>query len=151
VPSSADSPPPAESAASPSGHYSLVKILHYAVIALLVVGGLAYWMLKPRSLNPMADRRSAEVMALVQTHRAQGAPTLRQAVDERAQALRAHGKGVRVGEWRVEQEAPEAYLVRIIIREEGSTTWFEREYIWRVNLTKRSVEPLTLAATDLMP
>ena len=151
MPSSADSPPPADSTASPSSHSSLVKILHYAVIGLLVAGGLAYWMLKPPSLNPMADSRSAEAMALVQTHRAQGAPTLRQAIDERAHALQAQGKGARVGEWRVEQETPETYLVRIIIREEGSRTWFEREYLWRVHLTKRSVEPLTLAATDLMP
>jgi hypothetical protein len=149
VPSSADSP--TESTESPSGRSSLVALLHYLVIGALIVGGLAYWMLKPRSLNPMADSRSAEVMALVQTHRAQGAPTLRQAIDARAQSLQAQGKGVRVGEWRIERETPETYLVRIIIREEGSRTWFEREYLWRVNLPKRSVEPLTLAATDLMP
>jgi hypothetical protein len=147
----ADPSLPVDSAESRHGSSSLVKTLHYVVIGLLVLGGLGYWMLKPRSLNPMADSRSAEVMALVQTHRAQAAPTLRHAIDDRVQRLQAQGRGVRAGEWRVEQETPDTYLVRIIIREEGSRSWFEREYLWRVNLPKRTVEGMTLSAVDLMP
>lgn len=147
----ADPSLPADSAESRQGSSSLVKILHYVVIGLLIAGGLGYWVFKPRTLNPMADSRSAEVMALVQTHRAQGAPTLRHAIDERVQSLHAQGKGVRAGEWRVEQETPDIYLVRVIIREEGSRSWFEREYLWRVNLPTRTVKAITLAAEDLMP
>jgi hypothetical protein len=130
---------------------SFVKTLHYVVVALIVIGGLAYWMVKPPSINPMADRASAEAMALVQTHRARHAPTLRQAIDERVQKLKEEGKGVRPEEWRVELERNDMYLVRIIIREEGTRTWFEREYLWRVNLPKRTVEAITMAAQDVMP
>jgi hypothetical protein len=135
----------------PSGSSPLVRIIHYAVVAALVVGGLVYWMMKPPSLNPMADSRSAEAMALVQTHRAQDAPTLRQAIDAHVRSLETQGKGVRSGEWRVEQESPETYRVSIIVREEGSRTWFEREYLWRVHVPKRAVEAITLPAAELMP
>jgi hypothetical protein len=130
---------------------ALTKILHYGVAALLVGGGVLYWWIKPASLNPMADPSSAEAMALVQTHRALQAPTLRQAIDEQVRRLESQGKGVRPGEWRVEQESPEAYVVSIIVREEGARTWFEREYRWRVHLPTRAVVAATMAAEDLMP
>lgn len=130
---------------------SVIKLLHYLVVGLLLLGGLAYWLLKPPTLNPMADAQAAEAMALVQTHKAQRAPTLRQALTDRVQALAARGQGVRLGEWRVEREGGDVYLVRIYLREEGTKQWFEREYIWRVNLGTKSVVALTLPATDLMP
>ena len=129
----------------------LVKAAHYVVLAVVVGGGVAYWMLKPPSLNPMADRRSADAMALVQTHRARHAPTVRQAIEAHVQKLQEEGKGVRPGEWRVERERDEVYLVRIIMREAGSRTWFEREYLWRVSLPTQTVEPITMAAEDVMP
>ncbi len=129
----------------------MMKILHYVVGGLLLAGGIAYWVLKPPDLNPMADPRAAEALALVQTHRAQNAPTLLQAVTSRVQAMEARGQGVRLGEWRVQQEKGSLYQVRIFIREEGTKQWFEREYIWRVNLATKTVEPLTLPATSLMP
>ena len=116
-----------------------------------MIGGLAYWLLKPPALNPMADAQAAEAMALVQTHQAQRAPTLRQALTDRVQALTARGQGVRLGEWRVEREHGDVYLVKIFLREEGTKQWFEREYIWRVDLSSRSVVALTLPAADLMP
>ncbi|MGH7205418.1 MAG: hypothetical protein ACREI2_04335 [Nitrospiraceae bacterium] len=130
---------------------SVIKLLHYLVVGLLLLGGLAYWLLKPPALNPMADAQAAEAMALVQTHKAQRAPTLRQALTDRVQAMAARGQGVRLGEWRVERERGEVYLVRIVVREEGTKQWFEREYIWRVNPDTRSVVALTLPAADLMP
>jgi len=130
---------------------SVIKFLHYLVVGLLLLGGLAYWFLKPPSLNPMADAQAAEAMALVQTHKAQRAPTLRQALTDRVQAMADRGQGVRLGEWRVERERGDVYLVRILVREEGTKQWFEREYIWRVNLDTRSVAALTLPAADLMP
>ncbi|HKW86112.1 MAG TPA: hypothetical protein VJM82_03495 [Nitrospiraceae bacterium] len=129
----------------------MIKLLHYLVVGLLMIGGLAYWLLKPPALNPMADAQAAEAMALVQTHQAQRAPTLRQALTDRVQALTARGQGVRLGEWRVEREHGDVYLVKIFLREEGTKQWFEREYIWRVDLSTRSVVALTLPAADLMP
>lgn len=129
----------------------MIKLLHYLVVSLLLFGGLAYWFLTPPTLNPMADPQAAEAMALVQTHRAQQAPTLRQALTDRVRAMAARGQGVRLGEWRVERERGDVYLVRISVREEGTKQWFEREYIWRVDLGTKSVVALTLPATDLMP
>ena len=126
-------------------------ILHYAGAGILLLVGISYWYFKPPSVNPMADPMAAEAMALVQTHRAQRAPTLRQAITDRVQAMAARGQGVRLGEWRVEHQRGDVYLVRIWVREQGTRQWFEQEYIWRVDVPKRSVEPLTMAATDLMP
>jgi hypothetical protein len=121
------------------------------VLGLLIAGGVAYWLWKPASLNPMADARAAEAMALVQTHRAQHAPTLLQAVTNRVRAMAVQGQGVRLGEWRVERQAEDIYLVRVIIREQGTKQWFEREYLWRADLAKRSVQAISLPAMDLMP
>lgn len=130
-----------------------VKRIHVAIVVLLLGGGGLYWALKPPALNPMADLRAAEAMALVQTHGAKRAPTLLQAVNERVKQMRERGQGVRLGEWRVEKdgESPDRYLVITFIREQGFRDWFEREYVWRVNLKRKSVEPLSMAAEDLMP
>jgi hypothetical protein len=132
---------------------SPVTFIHYLVVVLLVAGGLAYWALKPVRLNPMADPRAAEAMALVQTHRAQQAPTLLQALTDRVQRIADRGQGVKLGEWTVEPEKgrEDAYLVKVFVREEGTRQWFEREYVWRVDLAKRSVVPLSMPAEDLMP
>jgi hypothetical protein len=129
----------------------LTKILHYGVAALLLAGAVLYWWMQPPGANPMADPASAEAMALVQTHRALQAPTLRQAIDAQVRRLGSEGKGVRTGQWRVTRESPEIYVVDIIVREQGSRTWFEREYRWRVHLPSRAVTPITMAAADLMP
>lgn len=130
---------------------SLGRYLHITVGGLVLVGGLVYWFLQPGSLNPMADARAAEAMALVQTHRAHHAPTLRQAITDRMQALAKRGQGVKLGEWRVERERGDLYVVKIFLREQGTRNWFEREYLWRVDLDKRSVVALTLPASELMP
>ncbi len=147
-------PPTAETAETSPTSSSLVKWVHYLVVGLLAVGGLAYWALKPASLNPMADARAAEAMALVHTHRAQNAPTLLQALTDRVQRIAARGQGVKLGEWTVEPQKgqKDAYLVKVFVREEGTRQqWFEREYVWRVDLVKRSVVPLSMPAEDLMP
>lgn len=121
------------------------------MVVLILVGGLVYWAFQPSSLNPMADARAAEAMALVQTHRAHQATTLRQAITDRVQTLAKRGQGVKLGEWRVERDRGDVYLVKIFVREQGTRTWFEQEYLWRVDLDKRSVVALTLPAADLMP
>lgn len=131
--------------------FSWSRVLHYVGAGLLIAGGLVYWALKPSSLNPMADPMAAEAMALVQTHRAKTAPTLLQAITDRAKTLSARGQGVRIGEWSVEHETGDIYLVRVIMREQGTKTWVEREYVWRADVGKRSITPLTLPATELMP
>lgn len=138
-----------------AGSFSTSKLLHYAVVVLLIAGGLAYWALKPPTANPMADPRAAEAMALVQTHRAKEAPTLRQALTDRVQRMAARGKGVRMGEWTVEKKRDDLYVVKVFVREEGSQggglRWFERDYEWQVDLTKQSVVPMSMPAEDLMP
>jgi len=130
---------------------SLSLLLHYLAVAVLVLGDLAYWALKAPTVNPMADARAAEAMALVQTHRARHAPTLRQALTERVQGIAARGQGVRLGEWTVQKQKDEVYLVKVFVREEGSRQWFERDYEWQVDLTRRSVVPMSMPAEDLMP
>lgn len=137
--------------ASPETSSSLTKMIHYVIVGLLIVAGLAYWALKPPTLNPMADSGAAEAMALVQTHRAQQAPTLRQAITDRVQTMARRRQGVRLGEWRVERQKGDIYFVKIFVREEGTRGWFEREYLWRVDVNTRSVDALTLPAVDLMP
>lgn len=141
---------PAESSQTESSS-SLVRTLHFVVIGLLLAAGVGYWALKPPSLNPMADARAAEAMALVQTHRAHQAPTLLQAVTERVRTMAARGQVVRIGEWRVEREKEDVYVVSVTVREQGTKQWFEREYLWRTDLTKRTVVPLSRPAADLMP
>ena len=126
-----------------------VKIIHYVVFGLLAVGAVAYIVLRP--LDPMSNPEAAEAMALVQTHRAQQSPTIRQAISERVKGLSDKGKGVNLREWRVEREPSGTYLVRVSIREQVSVEWFERNYLWRVDVAKRSVIPLTIPASSLMP
>lgn len=128
-----------------------VKIIHYGVFGLLAVGAIAYVLLRPSFLDPMSNPEAAEAMALVQTHRAQQSPTIRQAISDRVKGLSDKGKGVNLREWRVEREPSGTYLVRVSIREQTSVEWFERTYLWRVDVAKRSVIPLTIPASTLMP
>ena len=130
---------------------SLSRALHYLVGGLLIAGGVGLWWLKPATLNPMADPRAAEAMAMVQTHRAEHAPTLRQALTNRAKVMQERGMGVRVGEWQVEHQGGDLYLVKVFVREQGAKQWFEREFIWEVNLAKKNIVGVSLPAIDLMP
>jgi hypothetical protein len=129
-----------------------VTALHMLFVVLLAGGALWYWLATSGSINPMADPAAAEAMALVQTHPAKQAPTLLQAVGERVKSIKERGQGVRMGEWRVEKDGdrPDRYVVKTFIREQGFKDWFEREYVWRVNLTLKRIEPLSLPAEDLM-
>ncbi len=129
-----------------------VKAIHVAVVVLLAGGALWYWLTKGPSINPMSDPGAAEAMALVQTHPAKQAPTILQAVNERVKGMKERGQGVRLGEWRVEKDGdrPDRYLVKTFIREQGFKDWFEREYLWRVDLKRKRIEPLSMPAEDLM-
>ena len=141
--------PPITSRAAPPR--SLSRLLHYAIPGLLVVAGAAYWMLNPPGLNPMADPRAAQAIALVQTHRAAQAPTVLQALTNRVKTMEARGQGVRLGEWRVERLQGDFYRVSVWVREQGTKQWFERDYVWQVDLGRQSVGAMTSPAGDLMP
>jgi hypothetical protein len=130
---------------------SWVRTIHYIGLGLLVAGGVAYWLLKPASLNPMADPRAAEAIALVQTHRAQGAPTILQALTEHVRAKKARGEGVYLGDWRVQRLEGDLYEVRVTMREQGRNQWFERELIWHANLATKRVNAASLPADGYMP
>ncbi len=130
---------------------SLSRVLHLSAVVLVVAAAGAYWFFAPPDLNPVSDPQAAKAMALVQTHRALSAPTIRQAIDERAKALAEEGRGVRVMEWKVRHEREAFYLVRILVREEGAKQWFEREYVWRTNIETNDVIPLSLPAEGIMP
>jgi hypothetical protein len=137
---------------------SLSKILHYGVLAALGIAALAYWLLRPPSLNPVTDPQAAEALALVQTHRATSYPSILQAFNERVRVQKARNLGVRLGEWRVQKlddppgtSGGNRYQVRINLREEGANQWFEREFIWHVDLSTKRVNAASLPADGLMP
>jgi hypothetical protein len=130
----------------------MVKILHYAVVALLALGVLYYLWVTPPSLNPMADKRAAEALALVQTHRALGYPTILQAMNEHVRSMKERGRGVRLGEWRVKQADGDLYEIRVQLRDEGEKgQWFEREFIWHAHLGSKKVNAASLPADGLTP
>lgn len=137
---------------------SLSKLLHYAVFLLLAIGALAYWLSRPPSLNPLTDPQAAQALALVQTHQAAGYPTILQAFNERVRLQKERNLGVRLGEWRVQKLEGDArnpdgerYEVRINLREQGTNQWFEREFIWHVDLVRKRVNAASLPADGLMP
>lgn len=130
----------------------LVKTLHYAVVALLLLGGLYYFVTKPPSLNPMADKQAAEALALVQTHRALGFPTILQAMNEHVRSMKERGQGVRLGEWRVKQVEGEMYEIRVQLRDQSvSGQWYEREFIWHAHLGRKRVNAASLPADGVTP
>lgn len=139
--------PPANGSEGRSG----TAVVHYAVFALLAIGGLIYWWTRPPGLNPMLDRQAAEALALVQTHPAQGYPTILQAMNEHARLKAQRGEGIRLGEWRVIKLENDLYEIRLTMREQGRTQWFEREFIWHANLATRKVNAASLPADGLMP
>ena len=99
------------SASSASSSFSLVKIIQYAAVAVLVLGALYYLWLKPPSVNPITDRRSAEALALVQSHRAQGYPTILQAMTEHVRSMSERNRVARLGEWQVKQVEGDLYEI----------------------------------------
>lgn len=127
------------------------KAIHYGVLVLLAAAVLMYLWLTPPSINPVTDPRAAEALALVQTHRAAGYPTILQAFNERVRIQKARGLGLRLGEWRVIKQDGQRYEIRINMREQGTTQWFEREFIWHVDLETKRVNAASLPADGLMP
>ena len=125
--------------------------LEWGAVVLLVIGVAAYLIWKP--LDPMADPRAAQALALVQTHPASAAPTIRQAIDSIVKANRTGDRTPAVGDWTVRADGQNEYLVRVVVRLPGDEMhrWIEWEYLWRVRLSPQTVIPLSRPAVDVMP
>ena len=129
--------------------------LEWSMTALLVGGVAAYLIWKP--LDPMADPRAAQALALVQTYPARSAPTIRQAIDAVMQANRKPDRAPSVGDWTVRPDEGanerDSYRVRVVVRLPGDqkNRWVEWEYLWRVRLSSRAVVPLSRPAVEIMP
>ena len=129
-----------------------MKIIHYAVVAVLVLGAVYYLWMKPPSLSPIPDSRAAEALALVQTHPAQGYPTILQAMTEHVRSMSERKKVARLGEWRVKQLEGDQYEIRVQLRDQGATgQWFEREFIWHADLLSKKINAASLAADGVTP
>ena len=102
---------------------------------MLVLGAGYYFWIKPPSLNPVADHRAAEALAMVQLYRAVDYPTILQAMTGHVRSMNARNRGARLGEWRVKQVEGDLYEIRVQLRDEGERgQWFEREFIWHAIL-----------------
>jgi hypothetical protein len=129
-----------------------VKIIHYAVVAVLVLGVGYYLWMKPPSLNPIPDSRAAEALALVQSHQAQGYPTILEAMTEHVRSMSERNRVSRLGEWRVKYVEGDQYEIRVQLRDQGVTgQWFEREFIWHADLSSKKVNAASLAADGVTP
>jgi hypothetical protein len=145
-------PPDDSSAGSAPSSFTMVKILRIAVLAVLVLGVMYYVWLKPPSLNPVVDGRAAEALALVQTHRAIGYPTILQAMTEHVRSMKDRNLVARLGEWRVKQVEGDLYEIRVQLRDQGVTgQWFERELIWHADLASKKVNAASLPADGFTP
>jgi hypothetical protein len=129
--------------------------LEWTVTLALVGGVAAYLVWKP--LDPMADPKAAQALGLVQTHPARSGPTIRQAIDAVMQANRKPDRSPSIGEWRVRPDEGgqerDSYRVRVVVRLPGDQThrWVEWEYLWRVDLSRKAVVPLSRPAVEIMP
>ena len=129
-----------------------MKIIHYAVVAVLLLGVVYYLWMKPPSLNPILDSREAEALSLVQHHRAQGYPSILQAMTEHVRVMSDRNRVARLGEWRVKQVEGDRYEIRVQVRDQGVTgQWFEREFIWHADLLSKKVNAASLPADGVTP
>jgi hypothetical protein len=145
--------PPNHSSGDPAPvSLTMVKILRYAALALLLSGVIYYLWMKPPSLKPVAEGRSAEALALVQNHPAQGYPTILEALTEHVRSMSDRNRVARLGEWRVKQLEEDLYEIRIQLRDQSATgQWFEREFIWHANLQLKKVNAASLPADGITP
>ena len=100
----------------------------------------------------MTDPRAAEAMALVQTHRALGAPTLLQAITEHVRLIESQDRAIWIGEWTVKHLGGDRYMVSVTMREQSSTKqWFERDYQWQADVARKAVMAMSMPAESIMP
>ncbi len=124
--------------------------LEWGALVVLVAGVAGYLLWKP--LDPMSDPRAARALALVQTHPARSAPSIRQAIDGVMKANRSPDRSPSMGEWTVRPDQGD-YVVRVVVRLPGDQKqrWIEWEYLWRVRLNPETVVPQSRPAVELMP
>ena len=140
---------------SPQPRSRLVVWLEWGAVALLVGGVAGYLLWKP--LDPMGDLRAAQALALVQTHPARSATSIRQALDAVMKANRTSARSPSIGDWTVrrDEQANEksSYRVRVVVRLPGDqkNRWIEWEYLWLVRLSPPSVIPMSRPALEIMP
>jgi len=145
-------PPNQSSGGSAPVSLTMVKTLRYGALVMLVMGVVYYLWMMPPSVRPTADSRAAAALTLVQTHRAQGYPTILQAMTEHVRSMSERDRGARLGEWRVKQVEGDLYEIRVQLREQGVTgQWFEREFIWHANLALQKVNAASLPADGITP
>ena len=94
-----------------------MKIVHYAAVAVLLLGAVYYFWMKPPSLNPIADHRAADALAMVQSSRAVDYPTILQAMTGHVRSMNERNRGARLGEWRVKQVEGDLYEIRVQLRD----------------------------------
>lgn len=129
-----------------------MKIIHYAAVAVLLLGVVYYLWMRPPVVSPVLDGRAAEALALVQNHRAQGYPTILQAMTEHVRSMSERNLVSRLGEWRVKQVEGDLYEIRLQVRDQGEKgQWFEREYIWHADLALKKVNAASLPADGVTP
>jgi hypothetical protein len=109
------SPSPQPSPIKGEGRSRVLIWLEWGALALLIGGVAAYLFFRP--LNPMGDPQAAQALALVQTHPARSAPSIRQALDAVLDANRKPGRAPAIGAWtaRAAKERG-AYVVRVEVR-----------------------------------
>lgn len=127
-------------------------LIHYGVVALLLLGGLYYaWTTLP-STTPARGAREAEALDLVQNHPAIGYPSILAAMNEHVRTMKARGQGVRLGEWRVKHVEGDIFEIRVQLRDQGVRgQWFEREFIWHAHLQLKKVNAASLPADGVTP
>lgn len=126
--------------------------IHYAVVVILLLGGLYYGWTTLSPTTPPRDKREVEALALVQNHPAIGHPTILQAMNEHVRGMKDRGQGVRLGDWRVKHVEGDIYEIRVQLRDQGVRgQWFEREFIWHAHLEFKKVNAASLPADGVTP
>ncbi len=129
-----------------------MKIIHYAAVAVLLLGAVYYLWMQPPSLKPVVEGRAAEALTMVQTYQAIGYPTILQAMTEHVRSMKERDRVSRLGEWRVKQVEGDLYEIRVQLRDQGATgQWFEREFIWHADLALKKVNAASLSADGVTP
>lgn len=133
----------------------LIVWLEWGAVVLLVGGVAGYLFWKP--LDPMSDPQAARALALVQTHPARSAPSVRQAIDDVMKSNRTADRSPAISDWSVRADAQagerDSYRVRVVVRLPGEqlNRWIEWEYLWRVRLSPPAVIPMSRPAVEVMP
>jgi hypothetical protein len=133
----------------------LVVWIEWGAVVLLVGGVAGYLLWKP--LDPMGDQQAAQALALVQTHPARSAPSIRQAVDIVMKTNHTSDRSPSIGDWTVRRGGQanerDSYRVRVVVRLPGDqkNRWIEWEYLWLVRLSPPTVIPMSRPAVEIMP